>query len=155
MLVLPQRAQIKSIKQMKFLPRQTQNRWKFVIANVRVGWLVGCKLWRYIWRGLNTCDEMWQGGVGGRFLPKIVWRHLWTAPIVLLNDTWRFSAAGAEPLVKLGLFSWLRTGPALVGRRGPVQRPWRGAPLSSNFIMSSCSVNRVTIVVERRYTAKR
>jgi len=34
---LPQRAQIKSIKQMKFLSRQTQNRWKFVIANVRGG----------------------------------------------------------------------------------------------------------------------
>jgi len=47
MLVLPQRAQIKSVKQMKFLSRQTQNRWKFVIANVRGG----CKLWRYIWSG--------------------------------------------------------------------------------------------------------
>jgi len=35
MLVLPQRAQIKSIKQMKFLSTKTQNRWKFVIANVR------------------------------------------------------------------------------------------------------------------------
>jgi len=35
MLVLSQRAQIKSIKQMKFLSKQTQNRWKFVIATVR------------------------------------------------------------------------------------------------------------------------
>ena len=34
MLVLPQRAQIKSIKQMKFLSRRTQNQWKFVIVNV-------------------------------------------------------------------------------------------------------------------------
>jgi len=49
MLVLPQRAQMKSIKQIKFLSRQTQNRWKFVIANVRGG----CKLWRYIWRGVK------------------------------------------------------------------------------------------------------
>jgi len=38
--VLSQRAQIKSIKQMKFLSKQTQNRWKFVIATVRGG----CKL---------------------------------------------------------------------------------------------------------------
>ena len=29
-----------------------------------------------------------------------------------------------------------------------------GVPLSSDFVTSSCSVNRVTIVVERRYTAK-
>jgi len=37
---------------------------------------------------------------------------------------------------------------------GPIARPKRGAPLSSDFMTSSCSVNRVTIVVERRYTAK-
>jgi len=43
--------------------------------------------------------------------------------------------------------------------RGPMQdlgagsdvRPGRGAPLGSDFMTSSCSVNRVTIVVERRY----
>jgi len=34
---------------------------------------------------------------------------------------------------------------------GPNARPGRGAPLSSNFMTSSCSVNSVTFVVERRY----
>jgi len=37
MLVLPHRAQIKSLKQMIILSRQTQNRWKFVIANIGGG----------------------------------------------------------------------------------------------------------------------
>jgi len=34
---------------------------------------------------------------------------------------------------------------------GPNTRPKRGAPLSSDFMTSSCSVNRVTIVVEGKY----
>jgi len=34
---------------------------------------------------------------------------------------------------------------------GPNARPKRGAPLNSDFMTSSCSVNRVTIVVERKY----
>jgi len=55
MLVLPQRAQIKSIKQIKFLSRQTQSRWKFVIANVRGG-VANCDV--IFEGGLNTCDEM-------------------------------------------------------------------------------------------------
>jgi len=46
---LSQRAQIKSMKQMKFLSKQTQNRWKFVIATVRGG----SKLRRYISRGVK------------------------------------------------------------------------------------------------------
>jgi len=33
---------------------------------------------------------------------------------------------------------------------GPNARPQRGAPLSSDFMTSSCSVNRVTNVVERK-----
>jgi len=37
---------------------------------------------------------------------------------------------------------------------GPNARPRRGAPLRSNFVTSSCSVNCVTIVIERRYTVK-
>ena len=37
---------------------------------------------------------------------------------------------------------------------GPNARPRRGVPLSSDFMTSSCSVNRVTIVVERRYTVQ-
>ena len=45
------------------------------------------------------------------------------------------------------------TGPALAGA-GPNARPRRGAPLNSAFMTSSCSVKRVTIMVERRYTAK-
>jgi len=49
MLALPQRAQIKSIKQTKFLSRQTQNRWKFVIANVR--------------GGIANCDVIFEAGV--------------------------------------------------------------------------------------------
>jgi len=36
---------------------------------------------------------------------------------------------------------------------GPNARPRRGAPLSSDFMKLSCSVNRVTIVEERRYAA--
>jgi len=46
--------------------------------------------------------------------------------------------------------------------RGPMQdlgaglnaRPRRGPPLSSDFITSSCSVNRVRIVVERKYAVQ-
>jgi len=34
---------------------------------------------------------------------------------------------------------------------GPNARHKRGAPLSSDFMTSSCSVNSVTIAVERRY----
>jgi len=37
---------------------------------------------------------------------------------------------------------------------GPNARPKRGTPLSSDFMTSLCSVNRVMIVVERRYTVK-
>jgi len=37
---------------------------------------------------------------------------------------------------------------------GPNARPRRGAPLSSYFMTSSCSVNRVAIVVERRYAVQ-
>jgi len=37
---------------------------------------------------------------------------------------------------------------------GPNARPRRGAPLSSDFMTSSCLVNRVTIGVERRSTVK-
>jgi len=37
---------------------------------------------------------------------------------------------------------------------GPNAKRRRGAPLSSDFMTSSCSVNRVTIVVERRYTVQ-
>jgi len=36
--------------------------------------------------------------------------------------------------------------------RGPIQRPKNGALVSNYFMTSSCSINRVTIVVERRYT---
>jgi len=39
----------------------------------------GCKLWRYIWRGVKYLWRNVTRGGGGRFLPKIVWRHLWTA----------------------------------------------------------------------------
>jgi len=44
----------------------------------------------------------------------------------------------------------LLSGPALAGA-GPNARPRREALLSSDFMTSSCSVNRITIVVERRY----
>jgi len=37
---------------------------------------------------------------------------------------------------------------------GPNARPRRGAPLSSDFMTSSCSVNCATIVVEGRYTGQ-
>jgi len=37
------------MKQMKFLSKQTQNRWKFVIATVRGG-------------GFPNCDVIFQGG---------------------------------------------------------------------------------------------
>jgi len=47
----------------------------------------------------------------------------------------------------------LRAGPALTDA-GPNARPWCGCPLSSNIIMTSCSVNRDTIVAERRYTVQ-
>jgi len=40
--------------------------------------------------------------------------------------------------------------PALAGA-GPNARPGCGASLSSDFMTSSCSVNRVMIVVGRRY----
>jgi len=44
------------------------------------------------------------------------------------------------------------SGPALAGA-GPKARPGRGASLGSDFMTSSCSVNCVTIVVERRCKA--
>jgi len=44
-----------------------------------------------------------------------------------------------------------RAGPS---RWGPNARPGRGAPLRSDFMTSSCSVNGVTIVVERRYAVQ-
>jgi len=47
----------------------------------------------------------------------------------------------------------LLPGPALADA-GPNPRPKRGAPLSSDFMTSSCSVNRVTIVVERKYAVQ-
>jgi len=58
-------------------------------------------------------------------------------------------------LVILGIANsdYLKAGPALADT-GPNARPGRGAPLSSDFMTSSCSVNRVTIVVERRYTVQ-
>jgi len=61
------------------LSRQTQNRWKFAIANVRGGGFANCDVIleggvKYLWRNVTR-------GGGGRFLPKIVWRHLWTAPV--------------------------------------------------------------------------
>jgi len=37
---------------------------------------------------------------------------------------------------------------------GPNARPERGVPLSSDFMTSLCSVNRVIIVVERKYTVQ-
>jgi len=55
--------------------------------------------------------------------------------------------------VSFGLFEAVRAGPALACA-GPNARPGRGAPLSSDFMTSSCSVNRFTIVVERSYTVK-
>jgi len=50
-------------------------------------------------------------------------------------------------------FSGKHSGPT-VADAGPNARPRRGAPLSSDFMTSSCSANRVTIVVERRYTVQ-
>jgi len=44
-------------------------------------------------------------------------------------------------------------GPALADA-GPNARPKREASLSSDFMTSSCSVNRVTIVVERKYAVQ-
>jgi len=37
---------------------------------------------------------------------------------------------------------------------GPNARSKCGAPLGSDFMTSSCSVNRVTIVVERKYAVQ-
>ena len=45
-------------------------------------------------------------------------------------------------------------GPALADAE-PNARPRRGAPLTSDAMTSSCSVNRVTIAVERRYVVQR
>jgi len=66
MLVLSQRVQSTSIKHMKFLSKQTQNRWKFVIATVRGG----CKLWSYISRRGYILVTKRDKVVGGRFLPN-------------------------------------------------------------------------------------
>jgi len=38
--------------------------------------------------------------------------------------------------------------------RGSHARPKRWAPLSSDFMTSLCSVNRVTFVVERKYAVQ-
>jgi len=47
----------------------------------------------------------------------------------------------------------MHPGPALAGA-GSNARPGRGAPLSSDFMTSSCSMNRAILVVERRNTVK-
>jgi len=47
----------------------------------------------------------------------------------------------------------INTGPALADA-GPNAKPKRGAPLSSDFMTSSCSVNRVTVVVEHKYAVQ-
>jgi len=49
--------------------------------------------------------------------------------------------------------TWAR-GPMLDLGAGPNARPKCGAPLSSDFLTSSCSANRFTIVVERKYAAQ-
>jgi len=46
---------------------------------------------------------------------------------------------------------YFHPGPALA-EAGPNARPKRGASLSSDFVTPSCSVNRVTIVVKRKYS---
>jgi len=47
----------------------------------------------------------------------------------------------------------METGPALADA-GPNARPKCGASLSSDFMTSSCSVNRHTIVVGRKYAVQ-
>jgi len=47
------------------------------------------------------------------------------------------------------LYALACAGPALADA-GPNARPGRGVSLSGDFMTSSCSVNRVTIVVKRR-----
>ena len=47
----------------------------------------------------------------------------------------------------------VRIGPALADA-GPNARPKPGAPLNSDFMTAPCSVNRVTIVVERKYAVQ-
>jgi len=59
---------------------------------------------------------------------------------------WGLSGDGTE--IWAPVTAW--GGPALTDA-GPNARPGRGASLSSDFMTSSSSVNRVTIVVERRY----
>jgi len=49
--------------------------------------------------------------------------------------------------------SELESGLALADA-GPNARPKHGAPQSSDCMTSSCSVNRVMIVVERRYAVQ-
>jgi len=39
-------------------------------------------------------------------------------------------------------------------RCGAQCKTWARGPLSSDFMTSSCSVNRVTIVVERKYAVQ-
>jgi len=56
-----------------------------------------------------------------------------------------FPSRGAIPSVKTS---------EIVSELSRVIISRRGAPLSSDFLTSSCSVNRVTIVVERKYIVK-
>ena len=62
-----------------------------------------------------------------------------------------FVFEGIEIIPRLPGPALADAGPNARPGRGPNARPRRGAPLSSDFMMSSCSVNSVTIVVERRY----
>jgi len=50
---------------------------------------------KYLWRNVTR-------GVGGRFLPKIVWRHLWTAP-------YDFKITNLNTTLKSNLQSWCGT----------------------------------------------
>jgi len=82
---------------LEFLSKRTQNRWKFVIATVRGG----CKLWRYISKGGYILVTKCGKGEGGRFLPKIVWCHLWMAPMCSKQVEQQFGTTGSRPLASV------------------------------------------------------
>ena len=127
-------------------------------------------VWRLRLRGHKAqSPHYWH--LGGQNVKSLnhynIWRLCWIVSSQMtktfrdncdINIVQQPSCEPLFPVVQMQLKTYffvpsVRPGSALADA-GPNARPRRGAPLSSDFMTSSCSVNRVTIVVERRYAVQ-
>jgi len=112
-----------------------------------------------------TLNLMAQSSVGNKHASHCVLKYrqelirhysVW----VDLSNTVQPNYISGHALSSLFLASSAKSSRAKCPRAGPsrcgaqCKTYGRGVPLSSDFMTSSCSVNRVTIVVERRYAVQ-